>query len=46
LGGPGDVERLSVNLTHRVLILAPFFRPDGTIVLHAESAMKNEDRFQ
>jgi hypothetical protein len=46
LGGPGDVERLSVNLTHRVLILAPFFQPDGTIVLHAESAMKNEDRFQ
>ena len=46
LGGPGDVERLSVNLTHNVLILAPFFRPSGQIVLHAESAMKNEDRFQ
>jgi Flp pilus assembly protein TadG len=46
LGGPGDVERLSVNVTHKVLILAPFFRPNGQITLHAESAMKNEDRFQ
>ena len=46
LGGPGDVERLSINYTHQVLILAPFFRPSGQIVLHAESAMKNEDRFQ
>ncbi len=45
LGGPGDVERLSINYTHRVLILAPFFT-NGRITLHAESAMKNEDRFQ
>ena len=45
LGGPGDIERLSINYTHRVLILAPFFA-NGQINLHAESAMKNEDRFQ
>jgi Flp pilus assembly protein TadG len=45
LGGPGDVERLSINYTHKVLILAPFFT-NGEINLHAESAMKNEDRFE
>jgi Flp pilus assembly protein TadG len=45
LGGAGDIERLSIDYTHRVLILAPFF-PNGQINLHAESAMKNEDRFQ
>lgn len=45
LGGPGDVERLSIDYTHRVLILAPFFA-NGQINLHAESAMKNEDRFE
>jgi hypothetical protein len=41
LGGPGDIERLSIDYTHRVLILAPFFS-NGDINLHAESAMKNE----
>ena len=45
LGGPGDVERLSIDYTHKVLILAPFFA-NGQINLHAESAMKNEDRFE
>jgi hypothetical protein len=45
LGGPGDVERLAIDYTHRVLILAPFFE-NGQINLHAESAMKNEDRFE
>jgi hypothetical protein len=45
LGGPGDVERLAIDYTHRVIILAPFFT-NGQVNLHAESAMKNEDRFQ
>ncbi len=46
LGGAGDVERLSINYTHKVFILAPFFPPNGQVTLHAESAMKNEDRFE
>jgi Flp pilus assembly protein TadG len=45
LGGPGSVERLSINYTHKVLILSPFFT-NGQVNLQVESAMKNEDRFQ
>jgi len=44
LGGPGDVEKLTVIYTHRVLVLRPLF-PSGYVQLSVESSMKNEDRF-
>jgi hypothetical protein len=45
VGGPGEIARIRVTYTHRVLVLSPFF-DNGQIVLQVESAMKNEDRFQ
>jgi hypothetical protein len=46
-GGPGDVEKLSVAYTWTFVnpLLWPFF-PGGQITLNAQSAMKNESRFQ
>jgi hypothetical protein len=44
-GGPGEVEKLTVNYTHNVLILRPFFT-NGQMQMRVESAMKNENRFQ
>ena len=46
-GGPGDVEKVSVNYTWDMMtpLLRPFFS-NGQIQMHVESAMKNEGRFQ
>jgi hypothetical protein len=44
-GGPGEVEKLTVTYSHRILVLSPFFR-DPAIDLQVESAMKNEERFE
>jgi Flp pilus assembly protein TadG len=46
VGGPSDIEKVSVNYTWTILtpIIRPFFT-GGQITLHAESAMKNEGRF-
>lgn len=46
-GGPGEVERLTVDYTWTLFtpLMRPFFT-NGTIRLRAESAMKNESRFQ
>jgi hypothetical protein len=43
VGGPGEVEKVSVDYTWTVYtpLMRPFF-PSGQITLHAESAMKNE----
>jgi Flp pilus assembly protein TadG len=46
-GGPGEIERLRVDYTWTLFtpLMRPFFT-NGTISLRAESAMKNETRFQ
>jgi hypothetical protein len=46
-GGPGEVEKLTVNHTWTILnpIMAAFFT-DGQIVLKVDSAMKNEVKFK
>ena len=46
-GGPGEVERLRVDYTWTLFtpLMRPFFT-SGKINLRAESAMKNETRFQ
>ena len=44
VGGPGEVERLRVTYTHEVLVFKPLF-PGGRVTMKAESAMKNEARF-
>ena len=44
VGGPGEIERLRVTYTHEVLVFKPLF-PGGRVTLRAESAMKNEARF-
>jgi Flp pilus assembly protein TadG len=46
-GGPGDIEKLSVDYTWTLMtpLVRPLF-PNGQIRLHVESAMKNEERFQ
>jgi hypothetical protein len=44
VGGPGEIEKLTVTYTHDVLVLTPLFA-GGEVTLRAESAMKNEDRF-
>ena len=45
-GGPNDIEKVSVNYAWDVMtpLMRPFF-PGGQVVLHVESAMKNEPRF-
>jgi hypothetical protein len=45
VGGPGEVQRISVRYTHTVMVLTPFFT-NGQVTLRAESTMKNEDRFE
>ena len=46
-GGPGDIEKVSVDYTWSLLtpLLRPFFT-GGQIHLRVDSAMKNEARFQ
>ncbi len=46
-GGPGDIEKVAVDYTWTVMtpLLRPFF-PSGQLLMHVESAMKNEERFQ
>ena len=46
-GGPGDIERVTVNYTWNILtpIMRPFFS-GGQILFTVDSAMKNEARFQ
>jgi Flp pilus assembly protein TadG len=46
-GGPGDIERLTVNYTWSLFdpLLSPFF-PGGQVALTVDSTMKNESRFQ
>ena len=46
-GGPGDVEKLSVDYTWTFVnpLLWPFF-PGGQITLSVDSSMKNESRLQ
>jgi Flp pilus assembly protein TadG len=44
VGGPGEIERLRVTHVHDVLVFRPLF-PNGRITIQAESAMKNEARF-
>lgn len=46
-GGPSEIERVQVDYTWR--LFTPLLRPlftNGEIRLRAESAMKNENRFQ
>jgi hypothetical protein len=47
VGGPGDIDKVSVDYTWRPLtpVLRPFF-PSGQVNLSVESAMKNEPRVQ
>jgi len=45
MGGPGDIEKLTVTYSHHILVFTPFFR-DAAIDLRVESAMKNEERFE
>jgi Flp pilus assembly protein TadG len=47
VGGPGDVERLTVDYDWALLtpLLRPFFT-NGTLHIRVQSTMKNEARFQ
>jgi hypothetical protein len=45
VGGPGAIQRIAVTYTHELLVLRPLF-PGGRVDLHAESTMKNEERFE
>lgn len=47
VGGPDEVEKLSVNYTWDIMtpLIRPFFT-GGKIVVQVDSAMKNEGRFQ
>src|SRR5262249_24601301 len=47
VGGPGDVEKVTINYTWNVMtpLLRPFFT-NGRITFTVDSAMKNEGRFQ
>jgi Flp pilus assembly protein TadG len=45
VGGPGEVEKVTVTYSHRILVLTPFFRHPA-VDLQVESAMKNEERFE
>lgn len=46
VGGPNDIEKVSVNYTWNIMtpLMKPFF-PGAAVNLHVESAMKNEGRF-
>jgi hypothetical protein len=44
VGSPGEIERLRVTYVHDVLVFRPLFT-GGQILVQAESAMKNESRF-
>jgi len=46
-GGPGDIEKVTVDYTWNILtpLLKPFFT-NGQVHFTVESAMKNEARFQ
>ena len=46
VGGPNEIEKVTVSYTWNIMtpLLRPFF-PSGQINLTAESAMKNEGRF-
>lgn len=45
IGGPGDIAKVSVTYRHDLMVLGPLFAQGG-VTLHAESSMKNEDRFE
>jgi TadE-like protein len=47
-GGPGDIGRVEIGYSWKFLnpLLWPFFPPNGQITLKADSAMKNESKFQ
>jgi hypothetical protein len=45
IGGPGEIEKLTVTYTHDVFVLRPFFQ-NGQINMVVESAMRNESRFE
>jgi hypothetical protein len=47
IGAPGDIDKVTINYTWDILtpLLRPFFT-SGQIRLTADSAMKNESRFQ
>jgi Flp pilus assembly protein TadG len=44
-GGPGDIEKLTINYRHNVILLMPLFT-NGGIDIRVESSMKNERRFE
>ena len=47
VGGPGEIQRLTVTYTWQLLtpLIRPFF-PDGQVTITVDSVMKNEARFQ
>jgi Flp pilus assembly protein TadG len=47
VGGPGDIEKVSVDYTWNIMtpLLRPFF-PGGRVRFVVDSVMKNESRFQ
>jgi hypothetical protein len=46
-GGPGDIERVTINYTWTFMtpLISVFFPPNGQLLLRVDSAMKNESRF-
>jgi hypothetical protein len=46
VGGPGEVEKVTVNYTWSFLtpLIRPFF-PSGQLAIQVDSSMKNEERF-
>jgi hypothetical protein len=46
VGGPGEIERVTVNYTWTFLtpLIRPFF-PGGQLAIQVDSSMKNETRF-
>jgi Flp pilus assembly protein TadG len=46
VGGPGEVEKVTVNYTWSFLtpLIRPFF-PGGQLAIQVDSSMKNEERF-
>jgi Flp pilus assembly protein TadG len=47
-GGPNDIGRVEVDYTWTFFtpLIRVFFQPSGQLMLHVESAMKNEGRFE
>jgi TadE-like protein len=44
VGAPGEIEKVTVTHVHEVLVFRPLFS-GGRLTMKAESAMKNEGRF-